>query len=260
MNWTGCYTLYHKEVARFLSVFNQTLVAPLINALLLLAVFKLSIGQRMASVEGIDFVHFIIPGLIMMTVIQNAFANTSSTLTFGKVLGTIIDTLLPPLSARDITIAMSMGGVTRGVLSGIVVGGAVYIAGITFDSSLIFVIHDFWLCFFYLFFGSLMMSLVGMITGIIADSFDQMSAITSFIITPLSFLSGTFYSVKNLPEFFYNLSHFNPFFYIIDGFRYGITGYSDFSINTGIIAILALDAVLFAVVYIMLNKGYRLKS
>lgn len=260
MNWIGCYTLYHKEVARFLSVFNQTLVAPLINALLLLAVFKLSIGQRMANVEGIDFVLFIIPGLIMMTVIQNAFANTSSTLTFGKVLGTIIDTLLPPLSARDITIAMSMGGVTRGIISGIVVGLAVYIAGITFDSSMIFGIHDFWLCAFYLIFGSLMMSLIGMITGIFADSFDQMSAITSFIITPLSFLSGTFYSVKNLPEFFYTLSHFNPFFYIIDGFRYGITGYSDFNISTGIIVILAIDALLFAIVYTMLKKGYRLKS
>jgi ABC-2 type transport system permease protein len=260
MNLRGCYTLYLKEVNRFLNVFNQTLVAPLINALLLLSVFKLSIGNRLAEVEGMDFVKFIIPGLIMMTVVQNAFANTSSTLTFGKVLGVIIDTLLPPLSPRDITIAMALGGVTRGICSGLVVGLAIYGIGLIWDETLLFEIHHLGIAIFYLFFSSLMLSLLGMITGIFSDSFDQMAAITSFIITPLSFLSGTFYSVKSLPETLYTISHFNPFFYMIDGFRYSLTGYSDFSIQTGMIALVAINIFLYAIVYYMLKTGYRIKS
>jgi len=260
MNWRGCYTLYLKEVNRFLNVYNQTLIAPLINALLLLSVFKLSIGQRGHEIEGLPFVQFIIPGLIMMTIMQNAFANTSSTITFGKVLGIIIDTLLSPLSPRDITIAMALGGVTRGIASGLVIAVAVYVIGYFFDPTMLFEIKHFWIMVFYLFFSSLMLSLLGMITGIISDSFDQMSAITSFIITPLSFLSGTFYSVKSLPDIFYQISHFNPFFYMIDGFRYSITGYSDFSISTGIITLLAVNSVLFFAVYKMLKTGYRIKS
>lgn len=260
MNWQGLYTLYLKEVNRFLNVYNQTLISPLINALLLLSVFKLSLGQRMHDVAGLPFISFIIPGLIMMTIIQNAFANTSSTITFGKVLGIIIDTLLPPLSPFEITLAMSLGGVTRGICSGLVVGIAVYVIGYFFDPSMIFGIEHFGLMCFYLFFSSLFLSLLGMITGILSDSFDQMSAITSFIITPLSFLSGTFYSVKNLPEMFYHISHFNPFFYIIDGFRYSITGVSDFKIENGIAVLLIGNAILFMIVYKMLKSGYRIKS
>lgn len=258
-NYYGMYTLYRKEVSRFLSVFNQTIIAPLINSLLLLAIFTLSIGDKLQEVNGVPFKKFIIPGLIMMTVIQNAFANTSSTITFSKVLGTIIDLLLPPLSPKEVTIAIALGGMTRGICSGLAVVFAVFILSF-FEEGLTITIYDFGLMLFYLLFSSLLLSLVGMLAGILSDSFDQMSAYTSFIITPLSFLSGTFYSIKNLPGFWQDFNHFNPFFYMIDGFRYSLTGHHDFSVIHGVVMLLVLNVILFGVVYMLIKKGYRLKS
>lgn len=260
MNYLGLYTLYSKEVNRFFNVYIQTLIAPLINSLLLLAVFNLILVNHVAEIAGVPFNKFIIPGLIMMTIIQNSFANTSSTLTFSKVLGIIIDILIPPLSAKEIAIAISLGGVTRGICSGLVVAFAVEIISIFIFPDFSINIYDFWLMIFYLIFSSLFMSLLGVLAGILSDSFDQMSAYTSFVITPLSFLSGTFYSIKNLPEFWQHISHFNPLFYIIDGFRYSLTGHNDFSITAGITVILVLDVLLFILVYALLNKGYRIKS
>ncbi len=259
MNYRGMYTLYLREVLRFLKVYNQTLIGPLINSLLFIAVFSLALKERVSDIGGVPLQQFIIPGLVMMTVLQNAFANTSSTLTFGKVLGIIIDILIPPLSPKEITIAVSLGGMTRGVLSGLVVAIAVYLISF-FVPSLAFSIYDWGLMFFYIIFASLTLSLIGMVAGIYSDSFDQMSAITSYVITPLSFLSGTFYSIKNLPEFWQQVNHFNPFFYMIDGFRYSFTGHNDASLQTGAIYIICLNIALYAVVYIMLKKGYRIKS
>jgi ABC-2 type transport system permease protein len=256
----GFYTLYCKEVKRFAKVYNQTLIAPLISSLLLLAVFSLALGNRVQDIQGIGLQQFIIPGLIMMTVVQNAFANTSSTLVFGKVLGIIIDVLIPPLSSKQVTLALALGGVTRGVAAGLVVALAVFILGLVFDESLYYTIHDLPAAIFYLFFASLMLSLLGMVAGIISESFDQMSAVTSFIITPLSFLSGTFYSIQNLPLFWQKLNLFNPFFYMIDGFRYSITGHSDADLTTGAITLLISNIILFIIVYKMLDKGYRIKS
>lgn len=260
MNYYGMYTLYLREVLRFLKVYNQTLIAPLINSLLFLAIFSLALRGRLADIQGVPLQQFIIPGLIMMTVLQNAFANTSSTLTFGKVLGIIIDVLIPPLSPREITIAMSLGGASRGILSGIVVVITIYIIGTFAFPGLAFEIQHWGLLVFYLFFASLTLSLIGMVAGIFSDSFDQMSAITSYVITPLSFLSGTFYSIKNLPEFWQQVNYFNPFFYMIDGFRYSFTGHNDASIETGMAYIIGLNIVLFIAVYLMLKKGYRIKS
>ncbi len=260
MNYLGLYTLYIKEVNRFINVYNQTLIAPLINSMLLLAIFTLVFKNRVDFIEGVPFAQFMIPGLIMMTVIQQAFANTSSTLTFSKVLGIIIDMLIPPLSAKEIAIALPLAGATRGVIAGIVVAVAVVILSLLFDSGMMLHIHHFGIMVFYMFSGALLLSLAGMIAGILSDSFDQMSAYTSFIITPLSFLSGTFYSINNLPEFWQHVNHFNPFFYIIDGFRYSLTGHNDFDITTGVLFITGLNVVAYTAVYLMLKSGYRIKS
>ncbi len=259
MNYLGMQTLYLKEVNRFFNVYNQTLIAPMINSILLLSIFTLIFKDRVEFIEGVPFKQFIIPGLIMMTVIQNAFANTSSTITFGKVLGIIIDMLIPPLSALEITIAVGLGGATRGLASGAVVAVAILILGL-FVPGFAIHIHDLWLVIFYACAASMLLSLVGMIAGIYSNTFDQMSALTSYIIMPLSFLSGTFYSLKNLPEFWQGVNHFNPFFYIIDGFRYALTGHNDFSIATGMGVLLGLNVVFFGIVYVMLKTGYRIKS
>jgi ABC-2 type transport system permease protein len=259
MNYRGTWTLYLKEVNRFLNVYIQTLIAPLINTMLLLSIFALIFKNKVTYIEGVPFKQFIIPGLIMMTVIQNAFANTSSTLTFSKVLGIIIDMLIPPLSAMDIAVAISLGGATRGIMAGVVIAIAITILGLFLPDFLIH-IHHFGAMLFYLVSAAFLLSLVGMIAGILSDSFDQMSAYTSFVITPLSFLSGTFYSAKNLPLFWQHVNNFNPFFYAIDGFRYALTGHNDYDIGTGMLVITTLNIVLFCVIYIMLKKGYRIKS
>lgn len=253
VNWLGLWTLYKKEVMRFLHVYNQTLAAPLVNSLLLLAVFSLALQNHAVSIEGVPFKNFIFPGLVMMVIIQNAFANTSSTLTFAKILGTIIDYLIPPISAGEFTFASVMGGVTRGLLCGLVVGVVTYF-------FIPVEIYSIPLMILYAFLASLLLSLIGMVAGIISESFDQMSAITSYIITPLSFLSCTFYSVNRLPEFWQKVTHFNPFFYMIDGFRYSITGYHDSSIGLGISILVLLNTALYYAVYKMIVKGYRLKS
>ncbi len=253
INWLGFKTLYIKEVRRFLKVYNQTLVAPAVTAMLFLSVFTLAVGNHRAEIAGIPFIQFMVPGLIMMTMVQNAFANTSSSLTMGKVLGIIIDVLLPPLSAGEVTMAMMLGGITRGIFCGVVVALA----------TLFFVplgLHDFGLMVFYVVMANMMLSLLGVMTGILSDTFDQSAAITSYIITPLSFLSGTFYSVKQLPEFWQLLNHFNPFFYMIDGFRYSITGHHDGNLLAGMVTLSVVNLVLLFACYRMFATGFRLKT
>jgi len=253
INWLGLKTLYFKEVRRFLKVYNQTLVAPMVTALLFLAVFHLAMGDRVKEIGGVPFPVFMASGLIMMTIIQNAFANTSSTLIMGKVIGSIIDYLMPPISAIELTVALVAGGITRGIMSGI----AVLIAVIFFIPI---EVHDFGLLIFYAVFAASILALCGILAGIIADSFDQVHAITSYIVTPLAFLSGTFYSIKNLPEFWQNINSFNPLFYMIDGFRYSMTGHADANIVVGIAVILASNVLLFILVYRLIESGYRLKT
>lgn len=253
INWIGTWTLYKKEVHRFIKVYNQTLFAPVVTALLFLAVFSLAMGHHVEHVNGVPFTQFMASGLIIMTVVQNAFANTSSTLVMGKVMGTIIDYIMPPLSAGETTFAMVMGGVTRGIMVGILVTLAML-------PFIPLTIHSIGFAVFYLIISSMLLALLGMFTGIISETFDQMSAVTSYVITPLSFLSGTFYSVHNLPAILQPLSHINPFFYMIDGFRYGMTGYHDGSLMMGITIVSGFTALLWAMVYVMLAKGYRIKS
>ena len=253
INYIGLKTVYEKEVRRFLKVYNQTLIAPVVTSLLFLAVFNLAINGRVGNVGAVPFGLFMASGLIMMSVMQQAFANTSSSFIMGKVLGTMIDYLMPPLSAGEIICAMTLAGVTRGIMVGVFVGIAV-------SMFVPMEIHNFWLVAFFIISSSMFMSLLGMFTGIFAETFDQSAAITSYIITPLSFLSGTFYSVSRLPDFWHTASHYNPFFYMIDGFRYGITGYHDSNVTVGIVLITLCNIVLWVVVQTMMTKGYRIKS
>ena len=253
MNYLGTWTLFKKEVWRFLKVYNQTLVAPVITSLLFLAVFQLSIGNHVNKVNGIPFDQFMASGLIIMMVVQQAFANTSSSLTMSKVIGMIIDYLMPPISAGEMILAMVSAAIVRGFSVAI-------IGGITLYFFVPFGVEHFFVALFYLVTASVFLALLGLLTGILSETFDHLSAITSYIITPLAFLSGTFYSIKSLPEFWQKVAHANPFFFMIDGFRYGITGVSDGDIKLGGIVILSCCAVLWFVIYKLIKSGYRLKS
>ncbi|NBX04017.1 MAG: multidrug ABC transporter permease [Alphaproteobacteria bacterium] len=254
INTIGVYTLCKREIWRFAKVWNQTIVAPVITTLLFLAIMTLAMGGgQHQPVEGIEFGRFIAPGLIMMAIVQNAFANTSSSLMLAKIQGVIIDILMPPLTGAEVTFCLIIGGVVRGLCVGVVVMAAVY-CFVPFSMA-----HPF-IAVFHVLAASIMLALLGILTGIWAQSFDQLSAITNYIITPLSFLSGTFYSIRQLPDFWYNICHFNPFFYMIDGFRYAILGYSDSSAMVGIAVMTVTNIILWAVTAYMFRKGYRLKS
>ena len=253
VNGRGLWTLYVKEVRRFLNVFTQTLLAPVATTLLFLAIFSLALGRSAQSVGGVTFAQFLAPGLIMMSMVQNAFANTSSSIVIAKVQGNIVDLLMPPLSPSELTLGIAGGGVTRGLIVGLVVGLAMWL----------FVPFGFYDPFFVIFHAvnaSLMLSLLGMIGGIWAEKFDHIAAVTNFVIMPLSFLSGTFYSIERLPETWHFIAFLNPFFYMIDGFRFGFIGYSDGSLVTGMIFILVVNAALWMLAHRMFATGYRLKA
>lgn len=253
INTIGIYTLCKREIWRFAKVWNQTIIAPIITTLLFLAVLTLALGGQERLIDGVPYDQFIAPGLIMMAIVQNAFANTSSSLMLSKIQGVIIDILLPPLKGSELVFCLVIGGLVRGIAVGISVMAAVYI-------FVPFAIHDVWVGVFYVVSASVMLALFGVLTGIWSQTFDHLSAITNYIITPLAFLSGTFYSIKQLPEFWYHLCHFNPFFYMIDGFRYALTGYTDGTIGTGMIVLTAVNITLWVITAWLFNKGYRLKS
>lgn len=252
-NWIGLWTLYMREVRRFTKVYTQTLVAPVVTTLLFLAVFALALGQGRPAVHGVPFMEFLAPGLIMMAILQNAFANTSSSIVISKVQGNIVDTLMPPLNAHELTFGIAMGGATRGVVVGSVVGLAM-----TFVVPMH--VHHVGYILFHAMAASLMLSLLGCIGGIWSDKFDHIAAVTNFVVTPLSFLSGTFYSIERLPPLFQTIAHLNPFFYAIDGFRYGFLGQSDVTPAVGLAVMAATDAALWWVCYRMFATGYKLKA
>jgi ABC-2 type transport system permease protein len=252
-NYFGTYSLFKKEVLRFLKVYHQTLFSPAINALLLLAIFGLSIGDNIHNVGEVPFKEFMAAGLVMMVAMQNAFANSSSSLTMGKVMGHIIDYLIPPIGAKGMLAAFALASVLRGLLVGVITFAAICIFIPLFP-------HHFLHALFCIFFASLFLGLLGVLCGILSDSFDQMSAITSYFITPLTFLSGTFYSTNNLPEFWKNIAHLNPFFYMIDGFRYGITGHNDGNLLVGATIIIVCNIALLLVIHHLLKIGYRIKN
>jgi ABC-2 type transport system permease protein len=253
VNWLGFWTLYLREVRRFLKVSLQTVAAPVVTTLLFLAVFLLALGGQQRHIAGIPYAEFLTPGLIMMAMAQNAFANTSSSLMIAKAQGNIVDVLMPPLSPAELTWGFALGGVTRGVLVGAVVAAA----------TALFVpvtLHDPAFVLFHAFAASLLLSLLGVLGGIWADKFDHIAVVTNFVVTPLSFLSGTFYSIDRLPEPWHAVALWNPFFYMIDGFRYGFIGRADGSVAAGVAVMLAVNLALLTLCHVLVARGYKLKA
>jgi len=253
VNWIGVWTLYSKEVRRFVNVYTQTIIAPVATTLMFLAVFTLALGRAVQQIGGVPFVEFLAPGLIVMAMVQNSFANTSSSIVIAKIQGSIVDVLMPPLNANELTFGYALGGATRGVLVGLCVGLSMWI----------FVpirIHDPLAVVYFSVMGSLMLSLLGVIGGIWSEKFDHIAAVTNFVITPLSFLSGTFYTIDRLPEFGRVMAQLNPFFYMIDGVRYGFIGHADASPAIGALVLFVVNAALWALTHRMFATGYRLKA
>jgi len=253
VNWIGLYTLYLKEVLRFFNVWIQTILSPIVTFLLFLGVFSLAIGNGRADVLGYKYTIFLVPGLIVMQMMQNSFANTSSSLVISKMQGNIVDLLYPPLSSLEVTVAMLCGGITRGLVVGF----------FSVMVSIIFIhvpIHSLIFILIYGILGSSLLASLGFLAGLWSEKFDNMAAVTNFIIIPLSFLSGTFYSIKNLNIYIETISGFNPFFYVIDGFRYGFLGVSDGSITTGLIVLISVNIFTWFSCYYLFNKGYKIKS
>ncbi|WP_317057296.1 ABC transporter permease [Roseovarius rhodophyticola] len=252
VNWLGLYTLAAREILRFLSVWTQTLMAPLVTAGLFMVIFTIAIGARRGDVMGVDFALFIAPGILMMTVIQNAFANTSSSVVISKVQGNIVDTLMPPLSGLEMVLGYLAGSLARGVLVALAIAlGLAVFVGLVPQHPLI------WLGFVAL--GAVFLGALGLVAGIFANKFDQMAAITNFVVTPLAFLSGTFYSVQDLPPMLSVITHVNPVFYLIDGGRYGMIGVSDSSPELGFAVVGLSTMAVAALAWWMFEKGYRLK-
>ncbi|MBM3601292.1 MAG: ABC transporter permease [Alphaproteobacteria bacterium] len=253
VNWRGLWTLYLKEVRRFVKVLTQTVLAPMVTTLLFYAVFALALGRAVDQAGGVPYLEFLAPGLIIMAMAQNSFANTSSSIIIAKVQGNIVDVLMPPLEAIELSIAYALGGVTRGL----VVGLAVALGMALFAP--IHVAHPGFILFHGVM-GSLMLSLLGIIGAIWSEKFDHIAAVTNFVITPFAFLSGTFYSIERLPGAWNVIAHVNPFFYMIDGFRYGFIGHADGSVGAGVAVMLAVNAALWLVCHRMFATGYKLKA
>ena len=253
VNWIGFWTLYKKEVLRFLIVAIQTVISPLITSLLFLLVLSLAIGNDRGEVLGFPFITFLAPGLIAMQVIQQAFSHSSSSIMIGKIQGNIVDILYAPLTAGEVTLATNLAACTRSLIIALV-------SIVVFSFIVDLEYHNFFYVFVFTFLGSFILSSVGIIIGLWAEKFDHMASATNFIIVPLSFLSGTFYSIDRLPDILKSVSEFNPFFYIIDGFRYGFLGISDGSIEFGLFYLIILSGITWFVAYILFKKGYKIKS
>jgi ABC-2 type transport system permease protein len=253
LNLTGLWTLYRKEVWRFWKVMTQTVLAPVVSTLVFLAIFALAMHRADTRVGDLPFLEFLAPGLVMMAIVQNAFANTSSSLMIAKIQGNIVDYLMPPLGPGELLFGIIMAGITRGIAVGVVVYGCM-LPFVRLVPLHPLVIGN------YAVQASLLLSLLGFLGGLWAEKFDQLAAVTNFCITPLSFLSGTFYSVQALPEALRWLAHVNPFFYMIDGIRYGFTGHADGSIAVGTMTLAIVNLGLWVWAYRLMRRGYRLKA
>tara|TARA_B100001057_G_scaffold319454_1_gene319701 strand:+ start:554 stop:1366 length:813 start_codon:yes stop_codon:yes gene_type:complete len=253
INWIGAWTLYKKEVLRFLIVWIQTIFSPLISSLLFLLVLSLAIGADRGDVLGVPFITFLAPGLISMQVIQQSFSHSSSSFMIGKIQGNIVDILYAPLSPAEVTISISLAAVTRSVMIAIV-------TIVVFKFIIDLEIANYFLLIVYTLLSSFILGNIGIIAGLWAEKFDHMATVTNFVIVPLSFLSGTFYSIERLPELLQIISKANPFFYMIDGFRYSFIGTADGSITIGLLYLIVLSFVSWLVTYLLYKKGYKIKS
>jgi ABC-2 type transport system permease protein len=255
VNWGGLKTLYIKEVRRFFKVQMQTVWAPAITTLLYLAIFTVALGRGGHMVMGVPFANFIAPGLIVMAMLQNAFANASFSLLVGKIQGNIVDYLMPPLSTGELIAGLVGAAVTRAFL----VGCAVWLAMLLWPGVSVDIRRPELVLWFGLM-GALLLSFLGLLTSVWAEKFDHAAAVTNFVVTPLSLLSGTFYSVHQLAPKFQAVSHANPFFYVISGFRAGFLGTSDSPLLLGAAGLLVLNIVLWAVCYSLLRSGWKIKN
>jgi ABC-2 type transport system permease protein len=255
VNWGGLKTLYIKEVRRFFKVQLQTVWAPAITTLLSLAIFTIPLGRAGRMVMGVPFADFLAPGLIVMAMMQNAFANSSFSLLVGKIQGNIVDYLMPPLSTGELIAGLVGASVTRAFL----VGFAVWLVMLLWPGVSVAIRRPELVLWFGLM-GSLMLSFLGLLTSVWAEKFDHAAAVTNFVVTPLALLSGTFYSVQQLTPSFQAVSHANPIFYVISGFRAGFLGVSDSPLLVGGIALLLLNVVLWIVCYAVLKSGWKIKA
>jgi ABC-2 type transport system permease protein len=248
----GFSTLFHKEILRFWKVATQTIAAPIVTSMLYLLIFGHVLQGRVQMLEGVDYTAFLIPGLVMMSVLQNAFANSSSSLIQSKITGNLVFILLPPLSHWEILSAY----VTASIVRGLCVGLGVFVITAWF-AHLSFT-FPLWIVVFALL-GAAILGTMGVIAGIWAEKFDQLAAFQNFLIMPATFLAGVFYSIKKLPPFWLAVSHFNPFFYMIDGFRFGFFGKSDVSPWTSLAIVAVFFVVLAGVAINLLRRGYNLR-
>lgn len=259
INRVGLMALYMKEVRRFLKVQTQTIWAPAVTTLLFLVIFTVALGREGREVLGVPFASFVAPGLIMMGMMQNAFANSSFSLLSGKMQGTIIDLLMPPLSSGELMAGIVLAAVTRAIGVGLAVALAMLLwPGVSLRLA------EPWAVVWFGLMGSIMLAIIGLATSVWAEKFDHNAAVTNFVIAPLSLLSGTFYVIDNLAPAFQAVSRANPFFYVISGFRYGFLGQSDIGDGSAIIwaaaGIALCNVVLGAAVYGLLRSGWKLKN
>lgn len=260
LNRLGLWTLYMKEVRRFFKVQLQTIWAPAITTLLFLVIFTIAMGRGDREILGVNFATFVAPGLIVMGMMQNAFANASFSLLGGKIQGTIIDYLMPPLSNFEMLVGLVGAAMTRAILVGLAVGLAMMLyPGVDLSMA-----HP-WAVVWFGLMGAMMLSFLGVLTSIWAEKFDHNAAVTNFVVAPLALLSGTFYVIDNLAPFFQSVSRLNPFFYVISGFRFGFLGQSDIgdtnmAVLHGALGLGVLNVVLGLFTYFVLRSGWNLRS
>ncbi|MBU6252765.1 MAG: ABC transporter permease [Alphaproteobacteria bacterium] len=255
VNWGGLQALYLKEVRRFFKVQLQTIWAPALTTLLYLVIFTVALGGVKRAVLGVPFADFIAPGLIIMGMMQNSFANSSFSLLVGKIQGTIVDYLMPPLSTGEVLFGLAGAAVTRAILVGFTIWGAMLLwPGVHVMPQHLWAIVLFGLL------GSSMLAFLGVLTSIWAEKFDHAAAVTNFVVAPLALLSGTFYSVDKLAPTFAAISHANPFHYAIAGFRYGFIGQADIPLGVGVGVLAVINLALATLCYALLKSGWKIKN
>ncbi|MNK24902.1 Inner membrane transport permease YadH [compost metagenome] len=253
INWVGLRTLYLREVRRFWKVGAQTVAAPVVTTLLYMLVFVVALKGARPPLHGTPFAEFVAPGLIMMAILQNAFANASSSLIQAKIMGTATDFLTPPLSPLELTIGFTLGAATRGVAVGLVTALCVLPFAKLGLANVALIV-------WFGLIASLLMGMMGVLAGLWSEKFDHLSAVQNFVVMPMTFLSGTFYLIDSLPEPFASISRFNPFFYLIDGFRAGFIGHAEGNLWVGVIMSAVLTVLMGAACWLVFRSGWRLKS
>lgn len=253
MNFTGLLTLTERECRRFLRVWQQTIIPPIITSLLFILIFGYSLGSRITDISGISYLEFIIPGLLMMGVIMSAYMNTASSLYISKFQGSVQELLVAPLSYWEIIASLTAAGILRGIL----VGSSILVVSLLFTNIHIYSVF---VLMYFMIMVSLLFSFAGIATGLWANNFDQMNIFSTFVITPLTYLGGVFYSIHMLPLVWQHIAKFNPILYMVDGFRYGFLGTSDIPLWISMLLVLVLAVIFLVWCIYLFKKGYKLRT